>query len=458
MELMKRIRNYWKMLTHIGTEPSISYMEYKRTHMVNLIALVCIVPTVYFAIINLFEERTVLAMINFSNTLCSLSVLVLHKYGKHHYAKFMLLASNFVFFFAGALLYRNGAEYFLVCILIAAMLLYDNRRVHIGFGLAVTAAIAVIYVYPVINDFEQPVPAFRVVFNIVCSLIFIVVTVNFFLKIIYSNMKKIEHQRLTLQAINRDKEKIFSIIAHDIKSPFATLETMVVALEEQVLNNATSPEFIRQLHLRIVQQNRVLDDLLQWGSSSLKGVASPPRSITIGPIINDILAAFGEQIDLKQLKIDVTIHKDEQVFVNRDHLIIILRNLISNAIKFSYVAGKINIFTSTDQNLTFVHIKDQGIGIHPSKSALLFDVIQRKSLGTVDEPGAGLGLVLCKDLIKRNNGVVHLNSTPNVGSIFTVGLPSAARQADNLTTENIKVKKINVPPKPLEKSLEVDSL
>lgn len=422
---MKRIRNYWEVLTHIGTDPSMSYMDFKRAQMVNMIALLCVLPAIVFSITNFFEERYLLAIINFSNGLCDIGVLLFQYRRKDAYAKLMLLTSNFIFFFLGAILYHNGAEYFLVCILISSTLLYDNRRTHILFGLAVTIAVVLIYTFPNINSFEEPVPVVRVLYNIICSLIFIVVSVNFFLQIIYSHMRKIEDQRLTLQAINRDKEKIFSIIAHDIKSPFSSLETMVLALRDQVLNNSISADFIHQLHQRVVQQNQVLDDLLQWGSSSLQGITNPPGRVTIKPIIQDILNSFEEQITVKQLKITVNVLNTEQVIVNKDHFVIILRNLISNAIKFSYVTGDINIFTSKDQSFTFIHIKDQGIGINPSKSALLFNVIQRKSLGTVDEPGAGLGLVLCKDLIERNHGIVHINSTPNKGSIFTVGLPAA---------------------------------
>ncbi|MFD2556403.1 sensor histidine kinase [Sphingobacterium tabacisoli] len=454
---MKRIRNYWEILTHIGTDTSMSYMDSKRAHMVNMIAILCILPAIFFSITNLSEQRPILALINFSNGLCDLVVLILQYRRKHNLAKLMLLSSNFIFFFAGAILYQNGAEYFLLCILISSTLLYDDRRIHLLFALAVTIAMVFIYISPNINTFEQPVPVARVLYNIICSIIFIVVSVNLFLQIIYSNMKKIENQRLSLQSINKDKEKVFSIIAHDIKSPFATLETMVVALEQQVLNNSISPDFIRQLRLRIVQQNLVLDDLLQWGSSSLRGIANAPVPLMITPIVNDILATFEEQILVKQLNFKISIPEDEHILVNKDHLTIILRNFISNAIKFSYVTGEIHIFTSTDKDFTFIHIKDQGIGINPSKSALLFNEIQRKSLGTEDEPGAGLGLILCKDLIERNHGIVHIQSTPNKGSIFTVGLPSYPNEGNNADQRSPETPIVSNAPSPkiIENHLEI---
>ncbi|MDR2275087.1 MAG: HAMP domain-containing histidine kinase [Sphingobacterium sp.] len=421
---MNYIQRYWNILKDIGTRPDMSYVNLKRIQMVNLIAILCLLPTLCFFILNIIDQRYLLSMINLSNTICSISVLFLQYDGKHNFAKAMLLISNFLFFLLGAMLFKNGGEYFLLCTLIASMLLYDDRRIHIVFCLATTASIALLYFSPAIVPVAQRVPKLRLIFNISNALAFIVIAVNFFLQIIYNNMKKIEEQRRKLESMNRDKEKIFSIVAHDIKSPFANLESLVLMLRDQILNNNIAKEYIHQLYQQIVHQNQALDDFLQWGSSSMRGITSPATLIVIEPLIRDIMLLFADQIQTKQLKIEIEIPQGTYILANRDHMIIILRNLISNAIKFSYVAGKISIYCSKDETYTRIHIQDEGIGINPSKSALLFNVIQRKSFGTEDEPGSGLGLVLCKDLIERNKGVVDIQSIPNKGSIFTVGLPS----------------------------------
>lgn len=421
---MNYIRRYWNILTNIGTHPDMSYIDLKRIQMVNLIAILCLLPTLCFFILNIIDQRYLLSTINLSNTICSISVLFLQYDGKHNFAKAMLLISNFIFFLLGAMLFKNGGEYFLLCTLIASMLLYDDRRVHIFFCLATAFAIALLYFFPTIVPVAQRVPRLRLIFNISNALAFIVIAVNSFLQIIYNNMEKIEEQRRKLESMNRDKEKIFSIVAHDIKSPFASLEALVLMLRDQILNNTVSREYIQQLYQQIVHQNQALDDFLQWGSSSMRGITSPAILVLIEPLIREIIILFADQIQAKQLKIEVAIPEGTHIFANKDHTSIILRNLISNAIKFSYVAGKISIYCSRNEIHTNIHIQDEGVGINPSKSALLFNVIQHKSFGTEDEPGSGLGLVLCKDLIERNKGIVDIQSIPNKGSIFTVGLPS----------------------------------
>lgn len=421
---MNHFLTFWRKLTNIGVHSDMSYVDIKRVHMVNLISLLCLLPTIFFAIVNLIDHRYVLSVINFSNSLCASTVLLLQYYGKNNSAKATLLISNSVFFFAGALLYKNGGEYFLMCTLIVSMLMYDNRRVHISLCITVAFLISLLYLIPDILPAVQQVPKSRSVFNIINALVFMVVAVNFFLDIIYKNMRKIEDQRHKLEAMNQDKEKIFSIIAHDIKSPFANLEALVFMLRNQMLSHTNSQEYIQQVYQQITQQNQALDDLLQWGSSNMRGMNTKASVVQIEPLIQDIVKLFHEQTQSKQLEIDINISEATRVLAIKDHAVIILRNLISNAIKFSYANGKVSIYSSTDKIYTHIHIQDEGIGINATKSAVLFNEIQQKSYGTEDEPGSGIGLVLCKDLIERNKGIVEIKSTPNKGSVFTVGLPS----------------------------------
>lgn len=307
--------------------------------------------------------------------------------------------------------------------MIASMLLYNDRRLHLIFCIAVASSIAILNLLPVDIPAEQLVPKSRAIFNITNALIFIVIIVNFFLQIIYNNTDMIEKQRQRLQELNIDKEKIFSIIAHDIKSPFASLESLVLMLREETINNNTSIEYIDQIYQQIVHQNQSLDDFLKWGSINLNGIKIYSTQISLYPLIMDIVKSFLDKMQTKKLKVNVNIPDQQYIFADKDHTIIIFRNLISNAIKFSYVSGTINIYSSVDEKYIRIHIQDEGIGINSLKSKLLFSVSQQKSIGTEDEPGAGLGLVLCKDLIERNKGIVEIESVLEKGSIFTVGLP-----------------------------------
>ena len=122
----------------------------------------------------------------------------------------------------------------------------------------------------------------------------------------------------------------------------------------------------------------------------------------------------------------MSIDRSSCILANYDHIRIIFRNLISNAIKFSYKNGHIHIYTTENAKRIFIHIQDYGIGIDATKSKELFEHVQQRSLGTSNKSGSGLGLILCKELIEINEGDIEIHSVPNQGSTFTVSFPKLA--------------------------------
>ena len=413
----------WRALSHLGIDPQMTYMEIKRVHMVNLIAITCVPSMFLFSGVNFYEGRYFLAMINGANALFCLSVLFLQYYKQQELAKVILLGVSFCFFYFGALFYGNAGENFLLCIIIVCMLLYDSRVVQWSVGILVIAGILSIKLFPEELLLTDHVPRSRILINTFGSLVFIVIAVHFFKNIIYNNMMLIEEQRQKLQVLNQDKERIFSIVAHDIRSPLATLEGMVFLLQQQVLDGAVSEEYIMQLQRQIAKQKEVLDDILSWSSRSMRGAAQFSASTSVAEVVQSLLNVFQSACEKKGIKLLIDIDQFFQVFVDRDHLMIIMRNMVSNAIKFSHKNGIIKISASQDMGYGFIHVKDQGIGMEKGQAEDLFHTIQRRSVGTGKEPGAGLGLLLCSELIKHNNGIVRVDSVRGQGSQFSVGFP-----------------------------------
>lgn len=420
---MKTFLRYWHILTHIGAEPYMSYIELKRVQMVNLMVFVSLPLMLFFSVVNVGQERFTLATLSFCTSLFLVLVVVLQYLGKYSLAKIILLLPSFCLFYFGALIYGNGGEYFLICILIVSMLLYESKKIQIGISTVVIMAVMSVHIFPDIDFYEERIPRDRVFFNIASSLVFIVVTVGFFKNIIYNNTKQIEAQRLKLHAMNRDKERVFSIIAHDMQSPMATLENMVGAWRQRIHSGYVPEKFIVRLQQQIVQQRAVLENLLEWSSSSMRGLHEHGSDVCIKELITDVVSFFELQYILKKLEFVVDIDSKDTAYADRKHLIIIFRNLISNAIKFSHVGGEIRINSSKDDTYLYVHIQDQGIGILPEKANMLFSTVQQRSIGTDDEPGAGLGLALCNELINLNKCTIHVESVPGRGSVFTIGLP-----------------------------------
>lgn len=383
----------------------------------------CVLPAFIFSVINFHEGRYILSSINLLTSISYTAVLFLQYFKQHTAAKNLLVGASFILFFISGLLFRNGGEYFLLSVLVISMLLYDNIKFLIVGGTFIVIGIAIIYASPDITFIEPPVNRARALYNISSSMLFLITAGIFFKHVISNDKRKIEEQRMRLEDMNREKEKIFSIIAHDMRAPLVNTSIIIDIFEANTINKDHMHDFILQLKNQINDQNKVLEHILTWSSSNMKGEHSRRSQVCILDILEDCIDEF----KLNYLRKGIVIHlkKDQSNFVyaNYDHLKIIFRNLISNAIKFSYQEGQIYISTTDDSDRIFIHIQDQGIGMDEKKSELLFNQVQQRSLGTSNESGSGLGLMLCKELIEINEGTFEIESITNSGSTFTVSFP-----------------------------------
>lgn len=420
---MKNIFRYFSRLSKIGAKNKATYIEIKRIQMVNIIAMICIIPAFLFSIINFYENRFLLSLINFLNSLSYLIVILLHHYGKINTAKVLVVTSNFLLFFVSALIYRNGGEYFLISVIIISMLIYDNIKKLVVWGLIIVCAIMIIYAFPNIKLGENPVPYGRALYNIVSSLIFCVIALVFFKHVNHHDKNLIELQRQKLDKLNQEKEKIFSIIAHDLRTPLNNASSLLEAFQSNSLSHVELNAFINSIKQQINHQNRVIENILEWSSRKMMGESNIFSDISINKAIRSLLDNFDIPLKNKNIVVRCSIAANIFITADPDHIKIIFRNILSNAIKFSYPNGEINIFSTTENNLVHITIQDNGVGIPASMINAISNKVQKRSSGTNNEPGSGLGLVLCKELIDLNQGSLNISSTPELGTLFTVTFP-----------------------------------
>ncbi|MCA5003591.1 sensor histidine kinase [Sphingobacterium bovistauri] len=425
-----------QVLSRIGTRVDSSYLDRKRIYMVNIIAIICVIPSFSFSVLNFIEDRFYLSLINFLTGVTYITVILLQYYHQHQKAKALLIGSSYILFSISRLFYRNGGEYFLVSTLIVSMLLYDNIRFLIFGSIIIISTILMIYAFPITNYFNFPVPQERAIYNITSSLIFMVVAVVFFKHVMFHDKKQIELQRLKLEEMNIEKEKIFSIIAHDMRAPLVNTSIIVDIFEENTINKKNMSDFITQLKKQINDQNKVLESILAWSSNRIKGVSSALTNVSIYDLTTEILKDFHIHYTRKRINFNINIDKEIFILADFEHLKIILRNIISNAIKFSYPDTQIKIYTTQDSKKSHVHIEDIGVGIDMSKFDASFKRIKSRSLGTSNEPGSGIGLLFCKELAELNNGQITIKSTPKKGSIFTLSFPLVYRKIDDAPTDD----------------------
>lgn len=399
-------------------------MENKRTQMLNLIAAMCAPLTLFFFVLNISESRYLLSAINLSNCLVSASVFALHRVGRYGTARIMLLGFNFIFFTLGNYFYQNGSIYFLLSILIVSILVYDSKWLQTLFAGSIIAIIVWLTFYPNPAIEADQLSMGRKMMNTVGALFFIAFIIAFFKHIQYDYQAKIEEQHKRLKDINDNMQNLFSIVSHDIKSPLASLQNMLSLFKANLLSAENAQHSINLMNKRVVQLNITLENLLHWSSKNLDGIETHPSYINIRNAVKETCYFFEPLAEQKAITFTINIPEGLFVFADYDQLGIILRNLVSNAIKFSFPNASICLTAKPKGQQVHLQVIDFGTGMEQEKATQLFLHLQSPMFGTDGERGSGVGLLLCSELVRRNGGTITATSNPNQGSIFTVTLPA----------------------------------
>ncbi len=251
--------------------------------------------------------------------------------------------------------------------------------------------------------------------------------------IINNQKKEIESQRKQLHELNASKDKFFSIIAHDLKNPIAGFLglTEVMAEDMASFTDEEKQEFIELIHKSSKQLHLLLENLLQWSRAQTGRLSYKPKKLNMYSIFQENYSLIHASAEVKQITIEEKVDREAEVWADTDMVNTILRNLLTNAVKFSERASKITVYTSIEGDKVITSVKDEGIGISDEELEKLFKIGYNKSkVGTANEEGTGLGLILCNEFVKRNGGEVIVESKEGEGSIFSFSLPVAKNIAE----------------------------
>jgi two-component system, sensor histidine kinase and response regulator len=239
---------------------------------------------------------------------------------------------------------------------------------------------------------------------------------------------KLKQSNEELTKLNIEKDKFFSIIAHDLRSPFSGLIGLLEILTEEIdnLDEESRNEIIKSLFNSSKQVYTLLENLLEWSRLQRKKIMLNPQNHDIRRLISVILGILNAQAASKNLALHNHIPEDSIAYGDERMISTIFRNLLTNAIKFSYENSKIDVSLSeaTEDELIF-SVRDYGIGMSDEIRENLFKIGTKVSQhGTLNESGTGLGLVLCKEFADLNHGKVWVESEEGSGSTFFISLPT----------------------------------
>jgi signal transduction histidine kinase len=256
-----------------------------------------------------------------------------------------------------------------------------------------------------------------------------VIGASFFGKDITRRIKSeeaLKESETQLRELNVTKDKLFSIIAHDLRSPFNS----ILGFSELLIENAKNSDIVEsEMHSRIINSSAkntliLLDNLLDWAKSQTGQISFKPEKINLLSIIQEIIESSNLMAKIKNISLNLIQSEEIEAYADANMVKTVLRNLISNAIKFTNPGGNINVNGISEQNQVEISISDNGIGMNDETRKKLFDISSNITfLGTTKEKGSGLGLVLCKEFVERLGGHIWVESEEGKGSDFRFSLP-----------------------------------
>jgi two-component system sensor histidine kinase/response regulator len=227
--------------------------------------------------------------------------------------------------------------------------------------------------------------------------------------------------------LNASKDKFFSIISHDLRSPFATLLGFSQLLSENIKRYNLDEIKHRVERIRTSAENlyALLENLLTWSRIQRGAMEHNPENMSIIEIVEDNIMLFTSKAEEKQITLKKSLEPGTSVYSDRNMIHTVVRNLISNAMKFTHNGGTIEVSVQPhDEQYMEIAVADTGIGIKQEDLVKLFRIdVQYTNVGTAGESGTGLGLTLCKDLVEKNDGKIWVESEIGKGTTFRFILP-----------------------------------
>jgi len=257
---------------------------------------------------------------------------------------------------------------------------------------------------------------------ILIAFLLIVITI-----VIYGryHFKKIANRQLN--ELNATKDKLFKIIAHDLKNPFMSIfgYSEILINEYNSLSDKERLQFISNIDKSSRQTYRLVENLLFWAQSQTGKLDFKPKVINLSNIIKQTVSLLQPMASNKYVKLGVDSSQEMNVYCDEEMIKTVLRNLIINGIKFTNSGGEINITLKDSDQHAEISVEDNGVGINYDKLSKLFSIENlESSIGTAGEKGTGLGLLLCKEFVEKHGGIIRVESIPQKGSKFIFTIPS----------------------------------
>jgi signal transduction histidine kinase len=226
-----------------------------------------------------------------------------------------------------------------------------------------------------------------------------------------------------LRGQNKANNKLLSVVLHDLRTPLAGLSGILTLINNNMISEQQFKTFCRQLSKDMLQLQTEADNLLQWCLTQFNDNYTKPYKVSLTQLIKECMFFLKQVGEQKNISIVRDVEEELYVFADANYVKIVLRNLLSNAIKYSFPGQEVKVSAHKENEYVRVVVQDRGVGMtDETKDALMNNELLASEYGTLNEKGAGVGLMLVKEFCERNNGSLRVISERGKGTIFIVKL------------------------------------
>ncbi len=453
-----KVNKFFFHIGSLGTTPKMDESEKRRMGIFNLLNLFAFITGFFIPIAGLLNSGYLPPLawiVACSPAFISGIVLLFNYYSKVQIA---MLWYFIMYPFLTALVYVGnidvGLELFFILYGVLAVFFLQNIK-HILFSVTISIC-CYIGIYLLHNNYQFVLKTINFtffVFNHLLSIAFIFLGLFFIKKentdyqfgivnanralhktnievekqrnIIETKALLLEKQTNQLTDLNSIKNRLFSIISHDLRTPIYGLRNLFKSMQQYDLPGNEIKLLVPDILADLNYTTSLMENLLQWAKSQMEGACINPQLIDMASMIKETQHLLRLQAENKQVYLKAKIDSSIYIYADKDMIDLVLRNLLSNAIKFTPQKGEVSLAVEVKNELVKVSIKDSGIGISKENISQLFGNNYFTTKGTANESGTGLGLMLCKEFLAKNGGEIFVQSEVGKGSIFSFTLPKA---------------------------------
>lgn len=302
---------------------------------------------------------------------------------------------------------------------------------RIILAMITTAAYVCLYLYAMSNPPLYEVPENTVkaagIINIVNNAMVLSLFALAYAHFIRDSIRKLRESEENQRILNAQKNKFFSIFSHDLKNPISTIHGFLELLMQRFdkIDPEKQKKHLSQIQTAVGDTYTLVNNLLEWSRSQMNNLQITPQVILVEKVVHDIKSLHDTHANSKNIEIDIELEESPTVFVDDQTLHSIMRNLVSNAIKFSNSGDTITLSAKSDGTTTTIKVIDEGVGMSTERQKELFNIEKQESdAGTANERGTGIGLIVVKEFVEKNNGCLEFTSEINKGTTFTLTFPS----------------------------------